>query len=422
MTKSARKLHVLAVLVDVKLTMENSAVFQAQVGEQLIALAAMGLTAGLVCISANPRRFHRAIGERLERAGVVVDLVDDSHSFLRNLWAVARRVRARRSRAERAYVRGLWGPVVLLLSNPLNRLPHVYDVRGDLADEMRAVGTPFYKRWLYKGIESWAIRRAAAVTAVTRDLANQLSARHSIGALHIIPSSVDTSFFGVSSSDAASVRVSLGYSEHDIVLVYSGGLSHYQQVPAMLEIWRRLLVENDVKFLLLTNDNPHSKELEIGDLSAFGERLQHRSVPRESIPAFLGASNIGFMLRDSRQLNRTASPVKFAEYTAAGLSIVASPGTGDISDLVASMQLGVLVDPHSPDAGEVAVRQLITSVRLDPRGIRERSVGVAKSKYDWRAYEPVYRLIYGTPDSAVTEEFGTTGDAIAERSHVRHRG
>ncbi|HEV8442655.1 MAG TPA: hypothetical protein VGQ27_04210, partial [Steroidobacteraceae bacterium] len=63
--KRAPDLDVLAVFLDVGFLLENSAVFQSQVGGQLVALARLGHAVGLLAVCRDARRFDHAIGARL---------------------------------------------------------------------------------------------------------------------------------------------------------------------------------------------------------------------------------------------------------------------------------------------------------------------------------------------------------------------
>lgn len=396
---------VLAVLLDVGLTLENSAVFQSQVADQFLALASMGYAVGIMAIVSDERRFDEVVGDRLRAAGVAIFPVAD-RGFLRSIVDMARALRTmrRRHRIGRAYVRGLWGPLVIAIANPFNGLRYVYDVRGALADESRAVGAARLKQRIYAGLEAWGIRRAARVSAVTRGLAAVVEQAHGITAIEVVPCCVDIESASTDPADARRRRAELGYADDDIVAVYAGGLSHYQQVPTMLALWRRLLDEPRLKFLLLTNDDPHSLPAVVGDLGDFGDRLQHFSLSRRQVPATLAAADIGFMLRDSRELNRVASPVKFPEYLAAGLSVVASPGTGDASDLIEGGDLGVLVDTQRIDDGVAAVRALIATVAAQRPRVREQAGAAARRHYTWTSFRDAFARLYGAPRPAPTKE------------------
>lgn len=393
-----KPLDILAVIFDIKLTLENSAVFQSQVGEQIRALQSFGFQVGLLAVSKDNALFDRVIGRSLREAGLSIYLVREG-----GFWGnIARMVRAlRRIRRQReirhAYVRGLWGPLLLALAHPLRRIRHVYDVRGDIGDEMRAVGTGALKRLLYLGLEGRGIRSADGVSAVTGFLAENVAKRFRKSGVEVIPCNVDVETFRIPEEVIGERRRSLGIRPGEIVLAYSGGLSHYQQIPAMLQLWRRLLDEPDLRFLLLTNDNPHSKPLVVGEVGDFGARLQFQSVPREEVVIMLSVASVGFMLRDSRELNNAASPVKFAEYLASGLAVVASPGTGDVSRHVEEYGVGILVDPADLDGGERKVRALLGNIRSGSGDFRARAKSLASSKYDWSAYRDAYRRLYGAP-------------------------
>jgi glycosyltransferase involved in cell wall biosynthesis len=390
-----QRLDILAVIIDVGLMLENSAVFQSQVGDKLIALKRQGYSAGLLAVSREFHSFESAIGTRMRAAGIQIYLVKDG-GFLRNILRMAGSLLKLQTEVNvgTAYVRGLWGPVVLGITRPFRKLDYIYDVRGSIGDESLAIGMHKLKRALYLAIETWGIRGSSGTTAVTRFLAKSTSARIENRAVRIIPCNVDSEKFAVTDEQIRSTREAMGFSPDEIIFVYSGGLSHYQQVPAMLKLWRKFLDEPDVRFLLLTNDDPHSKPLVVGEISDFGEKLQCRSLPRSEVITVLGSASIGFMLRDSRELNQAASPVKFSEYIAAGLAVVASPGTGDISDDVIAHRVGILIEPSNIDEGEGLLKSLLVDFRKDGPNFRVRSSSLAKAKYDWQAYESVFRSLY----------------------------
>jgi glycosyltransferase involved in cell wall biosynthesis len=391
-----KTVDVLAVIVDVGIRLENSAVLQSQVGGQLLALRRLGYAAGLIDIASDRQTFDNVIGSRLRSAGVETELVPHRGLVL-NLLGAARAVRrVRRSKYVRmAYVRGLWGPLVLALANPVRPLPYVYDVRGALVDERAAAGGSALKRWVYSRLEGWALRNAARVTAVTGPLRDMVSRRHGVPTPTVIPCCIDPGEGGGTAGTSDERRPDPDLAGSRILLVYSGGLSQYQQIPAMLDLWRRLLSEPDVDFLLLTNNDPQALPAVVGDLRDFGGRLRRLSLPRREVFFALARADVGFMLREARELNLAASPVKFPEYLQAGLAVVGSPGIGDASRYIVDHDLGVLVDPLSLDQGEARVRALLGRIRVDRAGYRQRARAFAASRYEWAAHAGAFRSLYG---------------------------
>jgi len=63
----------------------------------------------------------------------------------------------------------------------------------------------------------------------------------------------------------------------------------------------------------------------------------------------MSIADYGFLLRERSLANAVAAPTKFAEYLAAGLKVLISPGVGDYSDLVEKHALGHVIDENRTD-------------------------------------------------------------------------
>jgi glycosyltransferase involved in cell wall biosynthesis len=234
------------------------------------------------------------------------------------------------------------------------------------------------------------------VTCVSKRLASIIKERARLERLpEVIPSCIDMIDFSFDEDIRASRRSELGYTDKSIVLVYAGGMAQYQMIAEMLALWRGVLpLNNDIEFLLMINSDPPSLERSVGSLDDFGCRLKILNLPRSEVFATLSAGDIGFLIRENRTLNATASPVKFAEYLAAGLAVVSSPGVGDLSERIIKRQLGVLVKP-SKEAPEIKVlSDFIRKLEIDRKSFRETALLVASEKYSWDAYKDTFHKLY----------------------------
>ena len=120
------RIDVLFVLLDVGLTLDNSAVFQSQVFDQVIALNKMGYRVAVACHYSDPVKFNTIIGNMAKENGVEVFSLSDRGLFsnLTRMVLLLRRIK-HEYRVNHAYVRGLWGALVLLLSSPLKRFQYL---------------------------------------------------------------------------------------------------------------------------------------------------------------------------------------------------------------------------------------------------------------------------------------------------------
>ena len=394
--KGRDAVDIVFVLFDIGLTLENSAVFQSQVGDQVIALQSMGFRVGILALYNDAEKFNAVIGNKLQKSGTLLNMIKEK-GFGKDIISMTNALRKWKQQNEIrfCYVRGLWGPLLIKLAAPFTGIPYIYDVRGDLEDELSSVNSKASRKKIYLALERWGIRHANKVTAVTSVLAGIVAKKFSLTNVYVIPCCINTADFVVPAELRIEKRKQLGFAPSDIVMVYSGGLSHYQQVPKMLELWKKFIDNPDIKFLLLTNDDPHSHPITVDGINLFGDKLIHKSLPRDEIAATLAAADIAFMLRDARALNRAASPVKFPEYLSAGLAIVASPHIGDMSNYILQHEIGVLVDVDDLAAGEIAVSNLVGQLKTgNGQKIREAATKLSGTIYEWSYYRDVFSKLY----------------------------
>jgi glycosyltransferase involved in cell wall biosynthesis len=392
------KIDILVVLLDIGLTLDNSAVFQSQVGEQIIYLRKQGFEVGIICISNNHDIFNKVIGNKFIDNGVKVFNIN-SEGFFKNFYNIIKTGRGIQTKYNIGtyYVRGIWGGISILLMNALKykKIPFVYDVRGDLKDELVSVGVSPLKKRLYLFLESFCISRAYSLSAVTTKLIEVIQNRYVFKRSVVIPCCIDFNFFQINDCDITEEKKKLGIGPNDLILIYSGGLSHYQQVPKMLELWSNLLDLPDIKFILLTNEDPHSHPTTIKYQETFGERLIHLSVPRNHVPLILNTADIAFLLRDDRQLNKVASPVKFAEYISCGLKVITSPLLGDVHHQVIKNNLGILIEPDFTKDDIIRFRNFIAEVKMTrSKQERIRIKKIALALYDWSSYSDTFNKLY----------------------------
>ena len=402
-TLNKKKLDVLAVIFDIGLTVDNSSVFQSQVVDQLVALSKMEYKVGLFCVYSDFQSFSEGVGAQLQNHGVEL-FCEPDRGFVKNFFTMIIRLRSLRSdvNISNGYVRGLWGGLVIILSKITKPLPYVYDVRGDLLDEVKATGAQPLKSSIYIFLEQIALARAKHVSVVSRPLKEIIAKRMlTHKPISIVPSCVNSFMFSASENEILQKREQLGISTDDIVLLYSGGLSHYQKIPEMLQLWTRIHDDcSNIKFILFTNSDPHSLPSEIGNLDHFGDNLQIYNLPRGQLISMLHVADIAFLLRDDRILNKVASPVKFAEYISSGLAVVGSPNTGDISSHIVERNIGMLVSPSDLFARYDQLLEFITSFNKHKKGYSLRSKQLANNTYEWQSYRENFIEMYGMPNSS----------------------
>ena len=386
-----RKIDILFVLIDVGFTLENSSVFQSQVGNQMLNLKDSGYEIGIILSYKDKKLFDEKIGDKFKLNGIKLFLVK-KNLFIFELFTMIITLTSLLFRYDikNYYCRSFWGAIVTKLSLFYKSKNLVYDVRADNLDEYRSVNMKKWKIHIYMLFEKWGIKNSSAVLAVSKSLAQTVKKRFNISKVYTIPCCIDPREFEVNKNEIIALKNKLNFKDSDIVFVYSGGLSHYQKIPLLLEIWKYFLKYDFIKFLFLTNQDPRKHPTTFNEINSFDDRLIHFSLDRKDVPKYLNCADIGFMLRDSRGLNKAASPVKFPEYLASNLKVVASPGIGDVSDCIIKNDCGVLIDTLSVDDGVKNLQNLVFNLLENKNTINK----IPLENYLWQNYSETYKEIY----------------------------
>jgi len=129
-------------------------------------------------------------------------------------------------------------------------------------------------------------------------------------------------------------------------IVYAGGTSGWQSFEKVVDLLKDLLHrQSNVNVLFLTQEHKAVDEL----IAVFPNRCERKFVTHQAVNAILQSCDYGILIRDNKVTNRVASPVKFAEYLNAGLSVLISEGVGDFSAFVTQHQCGMIVHDSIPE-------------------------------------------------------------------------
>ena len=376
-------------LVESGITLESSPVLATQVLERIRFQRSNGISAGVVAVVRDRQRFDEEIAPLLDEINAPYVRVQPSALPVRIASAAltARRFVGQHG-ARIVYARDPWSALAHQLAFPFGGPDLIYDMRGDVAAEARFGGTSSLKRWVLDRLISRAIRHADHHSAVSSAGAEMMVDQYGAASVSVIPSCIDTDKFEQATARRDAIRSELGVSESDVLVLYSGGSQRYQMLPQMFRIWEAMAADESIHFLALTSNSKDQSQLNLPP-----DRITRMSVGRDEVPAYLNAADVGFLLREPHPLNTVASPVKFGEYLGSGLTVVSSPGVGDVSSFIEQEDLGILVDADQTEPATVAILQLIDELRDDRLKRSQRSRDAARNRYSWEAYVADWRNV-----------------------------
>lgn len=276
-------------------------------------------------------------------------------------------------------------------------LPVVYEVRAFWEDAAVDLGTSRaggLRYRLTRRMETWVLRRAAAVTTICEGLRNDIVGR-GIPAerVTVIPNAVDISRFRLLDERDAALEAELGLAGKR-VLGFIGSFYSYEGLTLLVGAMPGLLREAPgIRLLLVGGGNEaerlrrQAEDLGIADAVVFTGRVPHDQVAR-----YYTLCDAMVYPRLSMRLTELVTPLKPLEAMAQGKIVVASD-VGGHRELIRPGDTGVLFEAGDEASLTAEVLDLLAHEERWP-ALRAAGRRFVEQERSWAAsvsrYAPVY--------------------------------
>lgn len=156
-----------------------------------------------------------------------------------------------------------------------------------------------------------------------------------------------------------------------LAVAYSGGLSRWQLIEETCLLFLTIQKYRPDSVLLLLTPNPEHALAIATTVGVSRSDVIATCLEPADVTTALSAADIGVLLRKKDTTNRVAFPNKFAEYVAAGLVTVTSPGLADPAQIVDEYTIGTVLPPDQCE---------------DPNSIKAVLRLVAEREHDMEAF------------------------------------
>lgn len=279
-------------------------------------------------------------------------------------------------------------------------IPVVYEVRAFWEDGAVDHGTS--SEWglryrLTRGLETYALKRADAVTTICEGLRGDIIERGiAPGKVTIIPNAVNVEDFAPGLGPDAALKRKLGLHGARVI-GYIGSFYAYEGLDLLIEALPIMLRSDPDIRLLLAGGGPQAESLKaralalgVSDKVVFAGRVPHAEVQR-----YYDLIDLLAYPRKSMRLTELVTPLKPLEAMAMGKILIASD-IGGHRELIDDGSTGVLFRPN--DAGDLATKA--TELLGTPdRWAAMRAAGRAFviQERNWAAsvarYKPIYEAL-----------------------------
>jgi PEP-CTERM/exosortase A-associated glycosyltransferase len=275
-------------------------------------------------------------------------------------------------------------------------IPVVYEVRALWEDAAVDHGTARHGGLRYRlsrALETYALRRADAVTTICEGLRREIIARGiAPDRITVIPNAVDVEAFKFGKEPDEELRAQLGL-EGKLLVGFVGSFYAYEGLDLLLGALPRILAERPEIRVLLVGGGPQEEQLKdlarrlgVADKVIFAGRVAHAEVHR-----YYGLIDLLAYPRRSMRLTELVTPLKPLEAMAQGQLLVASD-VGGHRELIRDGDTGCLFPAGRSDALADAVVRLLRESDWSSRRLRARRF--VESERNWRCSVERYRGVY----------------------------
>jgi len=277
-------------------------------------------------------------------------------------------------------------------------IPVVYEVRAFWEDAAVDHGTSTENGLRYKltrALETYALKRADAVTTICEGLRKDIVARGiPADKVTVIPNAVDIDKFSLGGSADLQLKDKLGLSGSRLI-GFIGSFYAYEGLDVLLRSVPKLSARMPDLRVLLVGGGPQdaqlrqlAKDLKIEDKVVFTGRVPHDQVNR-----YYDLLDVLVYPRLPMRLTDLVTPLKPLEAMAQGRILAASDVGGHL-ELIADGKTGVLFRANDTDSLVEKVATLLESQQKWP-ALRQAGRDYVETERNWPVSVARYKNIYG---------------------------
>lgn len=264
------------------------------------------------------------------------------------------------------------------------KIPYYVESFEPHAEYMRQSGTwsRFGIKYLVQSNWEKKIKKTAqALITVSEKYANYLDKYEGISSKRLltVPCWVDPQKFFFDPVARKKVRKRFCIGDR-ITCVYSGkfgDLYYEHEAFQALSILREQL-DGDLYLILLTPASRMRVEQYLAKYGFKKEDYRLDLVPYESVSGYLSAADFAISFHRSFSMAFSYSPIKYGEYWAAGLPLLAPNGVGDDAEWIDSENVGAVVDMLNKSSLENGMKQICKIVKDTAHREKIRQVALSR--------------------------------------------
>lgn len=263
----------------------------------------------------------------------------------------------------------------------------LFDIRGFFPEEYVDAGLWKPDGAVFRGVkrvEKWLMKEADGFVVLTekaREILFPESKQTGFDKhgrpVEVIPCCVDMERFSIATPEMRErMRAELGLGER-FVLAYVGAFGGWYLTDEMMSLYGAAKeLRSDCFALVLTQSDPEMVKERLAEKGFGTADMLVKKVPAAEIPRYLCTADAALSFIKPSYSKKSSSPTKNAEYLACGVPIIANAGVGDVDELIAGEDIGVLLREFTSEAFNTAIEK---ALNLSPE--KERLKKAAEKRF-----------------------------------------
>jgi PEP-CTERM/exosortase A-associated glycosyltransferase len=243
-------------------------------------------------------------------------------------------------------------------------------------------------------LETWALRRADAVTTICEGLRGDIVARGiPVEKVTIVPNAVDVAEFSMGGAPDPGLKQCFGL-DGVLVLGYIGPFYAYEGLAVLLRALRQLLAQGERVRVLLVGGGHQEAEFKriASELGIEKQVIFAGIVPHSEVQRYYDLIDVVVYPRLSIRLTELVTPLKPLEAMAQGRLVLASD-IGGHRELIRHGETGTLFKAGDPEALAAAVLALLREPARWP-GLKAAARRYVETERNWQASVARYADVY----------------------------
>jgi glycosyltransferase involved in cell wall biosynthesis len=325
---------------------------------------------------------------------IIKKLID----FIEAFWVAYRLVKKNNVKA--VYSEGFPGAIMghhISKLAGIKHMVHTFEPHNQYMIEAGVWASNSWEAKLLNYYEKKIARRCSHIFTATELMMERLKSWGSDARMIRTPSCVDTSIFKFSDEQRVAYRKQLGLSDDVCLITYMGkfgGMYMQEELFEFFEICNQRQ-EQKFHFLILTVEDHQKVKQWFGEVNISEQKFTIYKATREEIPAYLSASDYGFVAVRQQAGKRFCSPIKDGEYWACGLPVIIPKEVSDDFIFTEQYQLGIVLEDFSKEEFNQKIDVLIKQFNAENKdALRARCRDFVLKDRDAEQFRQLYQEIF----------------------------